>query len=812
MTPRCTYRVQLSSTFTFDDAAACVPYLAALGVTHLYSSPILQAGRGSTHGYDVVDPSRVSDDLGGAEGLTRLVSALQKHSMRLLLDIVPNHMATAGRRNPWWWDLLANGRSSRYAGYFDIDWQPATSSVKDKVWLGVLGDRYGRELESGALNLQRDASGVLVRYHDQVFPISAETLDGVRLDAVERDFDALDDLLQRQHYRLAFWRSAQESVNYRRFFTIDTLIGLHVEKDEVFADSHRLILDQVEAGAVSGLRVDHIDGLRDPAAYLQRLRSRAPDSYIVVEKILAPDERLPAVFPVQGTTGYDFIAAVDGLFVDPEGEAAMTALYHAFTGETQTYPEVVHASKLEIVTGELAPDVERLLGLLVEICDANRSHRDRTRSELLEALREVLVGFGVYRTYATPDGGVSEQDRAQIDAALAEAVRRAPEIDPELLAYIGELLRLQHRGELEIEFAMRLQQLTPAVMAKGVEDTAFYRFHRLISLNEVGGDPGTFGRTVARFHEWCADIASARPDTMLTLSTHDTKRSADVRARIDLLSEIPAEWEAAVRRWAEHNDRHRAQGFPDRNLEYLAYQTLVGAWPIDAARLTEFLLKAAREAKVHTSWVNPAPPYEDAIAQFASAVTADAEFTSDLESFIGRNQLVALGRTVSLAQVTLLLTCPGVPDIYQGTEVWSLALVDPDNRRPVDCARLDGLFAETHDAGLDQVVARADDGATKQWLIARLLAHRPRSAAYAPVEVTGAKALHAVAFRRDRLLVLVPRLVVKLAGDWADAELPIPSGRWTNVLTDEAYEGDRTVAVAELTSRFPIVVLEQTGA
>ena len=803
--------MQLSSAFTFDDAAACIPYLASLGVSHLYSSPILQAGAQSTHGYDVVDPTRISDGLGGRAGFERLLDALRRRGIELIVDIVPNHMATAGRANPWWWDLLTNGEASRYADYFDIDWDPTTSSMKGKVLLGVLGDRYGRELESGSLTLQSEGGDLVVRYHELEFPIAPESRDGVSADAVNSDMDALDSLLQGQHYRLAFWRSAQEELNYRRFFTVDSLIGLQVENDKVFRDSHRLVLDLVASGSVQGLRVDHIDGLRDPRVYLERLHAAAPDAYIVVEKILASDE-VPPDLPVQGTTGYDFIAAVDGLFVDADAEPAMTALYHAFTGETQPYPEVVHASKLEIAVGELAPDVERLAGRLVEICDRNRRHRDRTRRELLEAVREVAIGFGVYRTYVTPGAPASEQDRRQVEAALAEAARRRPEIDPELLEFMGELLLLDHAGDLETEFAMRFQQLTPALMAKGVEDTTFYRYHRLVSLNEVGGDPGIFGRSPARFHGWCAHIAATRPATMLTLSTHDTKRSADVRARIDLLSEIPTEWEAAVRRWAEHNDRYRAQGYPDRNLEYLAYQTLVGAWPIDTGRLTDFLLKAAREAKQHTSWVNPDAPYEEAVRQFAAALTSDAEFTADLESFIGRNQLVMHGRSVSLAQVTLLLTCPGIPDLYQGTEVWSVTLVDPDNRRPVDCAMHERLLAEIRDAEIEHVMARADEGATKQWLIARLLAHRAEWKGYAPVVATGVKAAHVVAFSREGLFVLVPRLVVKLAGDWAGTEIALPAGRWSNVLTGERQAGGRSIPIAELTARFPIVVLEQPPA
>lgn len=813
MTPAATYRVQLSGDFTFADAAACTDYLAALGVSHLYCSPVLQAVQGSGHGYDVVDPTHVNSELGGEEGLRRLATALRARSIELLVDIVPNHMATAGRANPWWWDLLAKGPASRYAKYFDVDWHPATSTLEDKVLLGVLGDRYGRELANGALTLERERAGFVVRYGDQVFPISDDSAEGLDIERVMHDPDALDALLEAQHYRFAYWRTAQEELNYRRFFTVDSLIGLRVENAEVFAQSHALILELVAGGAVSGLRIDHVDGLLDPTVYLQRLRAAAPSAYIVVEKILARDEELPAALPIQGTTGYDFIAEVEGLFVNAENEPSMTALYHAFTGETQPYEEVLRSSKREVANTELAPDLERLTSLLVEIGDAYRDHRDRTRRELRQALLEVVTDFGVYRTYFRARSPAAEEDLRHLSAALDESARRNPEIDPDLLSLIGRLLTGDPRSGHEAEFAARFQQFTPAVMAKGVEDTAFYRYNRLVSLNEVGGDPGTFGHSVERFHEWCSRIARDWPDTMLTLSTHDTKRSGDVRARLDLLSEIPFEWEAAVRRWSGHNDRYRTHGYPDRNVEYLAYQTLVGAWPVDAKRLSEFLRKAAREAKVNTSWMNQVASYEDAIAHFVASILSDAEFTSDLESFLGRNQLVALGRINSLAQTALLLTCPGVPDLYQGTELWDLSLVDPDNRRPVDFSARRSLLAKVSDLSAEAVMARSDEGAPKLWMIARLLRERARrpelfaSREHVAICANGPKANHAVCFVRGSLLVLVPRLVAGLGGAWEGTQVDLPAGRWRDVLTGERIDGGRAVEVASLVGRFPLVVM-----
>ncbi|HLZ95787.1 MAG TPA: malto-oligosyltrehalose synthase [Candidatus Dormibacteraeota bacterium] len=816
MIPRSTYRLQLSKDFPFAAAAACASYLAGLGVSHVYCSPVLQAARGSTHGYDVVDPTRINEELGGEAGFRSMVAALRAHGIGVVLDVVPNHMATAGRRNPWWWDILKRGRASAYADYFDIDWEPAMSPVKGKVLLGVLEDRYGRMLEQGAITIETGGEP-LVRYRDQAFPLSPESIDGQDLDAVRGDLDAFDSLLLRQHYRLAYWRSAQEELNYRRFFTIDTLIGLRVEIDQVLENSHRVIFDLVAGGSVEGLRVDHVDGLRAPEAYLRAVRRHAPDAYLVVEKILEHDEVMPAQFPVHGTTGYDFISHVEGLFVESANEEAMTALYHAFTGEPQRYSDVVRACKQDIMQGELSPDLERLTSLLVDVCERHRRHRDRTRRELSEAIREVAAGLRVYRTYSMPGSPDSPADSAYIKEAVDEAARRRPDVDPELLTFIGEVLRLdEHAHAAESEFTARFQQFTPAVMAKGVEDTAFYRYNRLTSLNEVGGDPGAFGRPVADFHAYCARTAESWPATMLTLATHDTKRSGDVRARIDVLSEIPAEWDAAVRRWAEHNDPYRSQGYPDRALEYLVYQTLVGAWPIDEARLVAFLRKAAREAKVHTSWTNPVAAYEDAIAQFCANLLADTEFLGDLQTFIGRTQIVTHGRVNSLAQLALLLTSPGVPDLYQGSELWDLSLVDPDNRRPVDYEVRRRLLAEVPSLTAADVMARADEGAPKLWLIARLLDRRRSdpelftALAYQPLEAAGAKARHVVAFGRDRLAVIVPRLPAGLGGVWAGTTIELPRGSWEDVLTGARREG--RVEVAALLEAFPVAVLSRLSA
>ncbi len=861
-----TYRVQLHAGFTFDDAAAITGYLADLGVSHLYCSPYLQAAAGSTHGYDVTDHSRLSAELGGADGHGRMAKHLAQAGLGQILDIVPNHMAL--RANPWWWDVLENGPSSRYARYFDIDWDPPQRKLTATVLMPVLADHYGRVLEAGELSVERRGGSFVVRYHEHEAPVSPRTLDGLlgraaeragsaelarlaaahgelphailtnpaavaerhtgkeelrerldglcrsgpiadaidtEVDALNADPDALDQLLDRQNYRLAYWATASEELSYRRFFNIETLAGLRVEDPDVFDDTHRLILGLVRDGTVDGLRIDHVDGLADPEGYLRRLAETC--GYVVVEKILAPDEELPESWPVAGTSGYDFLNRVSQLYTDSAGQAAMRAGYGRFTGQRATFGEIARAAKLQIMRAELAAELERLTGLLADLCEQHRRQRDHTRRELRDALTELVAGFGVYRVYAFPGRPVSAADRANVAAAVRSARQVRPDIDVELLQFLGRLLLLEYPGE--VEFAVRFAQVSAPVMAKGVEDTAFYRYHPLVSLNEVGGSPDIFGRPVADFH---ADMATARPEAMITLSTHDTKRSGDLRARIALLAELPQAFAEAVQRWARRNARHKRDGWPDANAEYLLYQTLVGAWPIGAGRVRAFMAKAAREAKAHTSWVDPRPEYDDALAAFVDAILADAGFVVDLESFLAEHQLVQLGRISSLAQMALLLTCPGVPDLYQGTEVWDLSLVDPDNRRPVDYGARRALLAELN--GPESALDRMADGGPKLWLIHRVLTYRRQHREafgpdYQPLVASGARAEHVVAFSRaggaEAVAVVVPRLVARLAGDWAGTTVTLPPGSWTDVITGETSGG--TVGVAELLRGFPVAVL-----
>lgn len=877
---RATYRVQLHAGFGFADAAAISDYLAALGISHLYCSPYLQSAPGSTHGYDVVNPHQVNGELGGTEAHAQLVSALRKNGLGQVLDIVPNHMAIGGRENPWWWDVLENGPSSRYAGYFDMEWDPPEAKLRNIVLLPVLGDHYGRILDRGELRLGREEGGFVIRYHDQVFPVSPRSLNDLLATAAQRcqsddlscigdslgqlpistatnwmavrrrhrnkqvlrgqlarlcreqpkvaaaldqvvvevnsDPDQLDALLERQNYRLAFWRTAAQDLGYRRFFDINTLVGLRAEDEIVFAETHALILEWLAKEVLDGVRVDHPDGLLDPQEYFQRLYEACPKAWILAEKILEPGERLPKAWPIAGTTGYDFIYRLTNLFVDPAAEAPLTKLYADFTDEAAAFDAVVREKKAMALRELLGSDVNRLTALLAQICEQHRHHRDYTRQELHEVLREVIVALPVYRTYVRAKlGQVSEDDVLTITESVERAKASRPDLDKDLFDFFRDILLLRVRGELETELVMRFQQLTGPAMAKGVEDTAFYCFNRLVSLNEVGGDPARFGLSLDDFHQACAETQVEWPRSMLASSTHDTKRSEDVRARIHLLSEIPDRWADTVRNWANLNERHRCDGLPDHNAEYLLYQTLVGAWPIETARVVAYMEKASREAKVHTSWTKPNSVYDEALRGFIEEILNDREFTDDLAKFV--KPLIDPGRVNSLAQTLIKLTAPGIPDFYQGTELWDLSLVDPDNRRPVDYTLRRRLLSEMETMTPEQIWNRIDDGLPKLWLIRKTLMLRSDRQFCAPedsyreIMAEGARAGHVIAFARgERAITVVPRLTLKLAGNWLDTSIEIPPGSWRNELTGETFAGGEVRADA-LLKRFPVALLARQG-
>ena len=879
--PRSTYRLQLHAHFDFDAASGIAEYLRDLGVSHVYCSPILQAAPGSTHGYDVVDCHRVTEELGGEPGRLRFLSKLRQCGLGQLLDIVPNHMAITGSFNSWWWDTLENGTFSRYAPYFDIEWNAPEERLRNKILLPILEDHSGRVIEAGKLTLQRSEGSFVLRYYDHTFPVAPESVSellescaqragstelsfladalahlrqtipetdwsGLKthhrnkemirrlltrlcseqpeiaaaidagIAALNADFDGLDALLLRQNYRLSRWRTAAAEIVYRRFFDINSLVGVRVEDEFVFDDTHALILLWLRSGQLDGVRVDHPDGLRDPAGYFSRLRSAAPEAWVVAEKILQPDESLPAGWKISGTTGYDFLNLAGGLFVDPHGEAPLNELYRQFTGEPLDFGAVVYEKKSQVLREILGGDVNRLTALLVQICEEHRNYRDYTRHELHEAIRTVMACFPVYRTYVRAESGeISEADSQTISRAVDAARALRTDLDERLFDFLHGIMTLRFRGTAEHEFIMVFQQLTAAAMAKGVEDTAFYSYFRLVSLNEVGGNPARFGVPVEAFHKWCSETQMRRPFTMLTTSTHDTKRGEDVRSRISALSEMASAWADAVMRWSAANARYRNGEAPDRKAEYLLYQTLVGAWPISVERAVEYMRKAVREAKEHTSWVKPNATYEEALERFVAAVLGDAAFVADLEGFLAL--LLPAAQSSSVALALLKLTAPGAPDLYQGSELWDLSLVDPDNRRPVDFELRRRLLSEVDQLTVEQIMARMSDGLPKLWTIRRAL--RTRTAypkcfgaegAYSALWATGPKAGYLVAFRRgEDVITVAPRLVIG-AGSWDESSLELPQGTWKNQFTGEEMEGK--IDVGALFSRFPAALLTRVPA
>jgi (1->4)-alpha-D-glucan 1-alpha-D-glucosylmutase len=824
---RATYRVQLNKNFTLTDAAAIVDYLADLGISHLYCSPYLQSRPGSTHGYDVVDHRRVDPELGGEAALEGLIEKLNARSMGHILDVVPNHMTIAERANEWWWDVLKRGPYSDYAAFFDIDWDPAEDRLRRSILMPILGDHYGRVLEKNEIQLAEEDGETVVRYYDHVLPVAPDSIEKIlgpqteistALDRFNEDTEALHALLELQHYRLAYWRTAGQELNYRRFFAINDLAALRIDHEEVFDRVHELVLRMVEQGRLQGLRIDHIDGLRYPTRYLTRLRSMAPDAYIVVEKILEPTEELPEQWPVEGTTGYDFCNRVTELFVDPAGMEPFTELYSRFTGESTDLGAERRRTKMLMIDTEFGGEIERLTELFVGVCERERRYRDYTRSELREALRETAASFPVYRTYVDPDYPLGPQDIAYVQEAISDARRHRPDLDGELFELLSEILLLRIDGPEAEALAVRFQQTSGPVVAKGVEDTLFYRFNRLVSLNEVGGDPSRFGMSLDEFHEYNRSAQERWPQAMLATSTHDTKRSDDVRARIGLLSEIPEAWAAAVDRWSQMNAKHKRSELPEPNVEYLLYQTLVGAWPLGVRRATVYMQKAIREAKVHTSWIDRNPTYESAVHGFTERVLGDPDFEADLEGFV--QPLVLPGRITSLSATLIKLTAPGVPDFYQGSELWDLSLVDPDNRRRVDYDHRRELFELVKQTDTARVLTGWEAGVPKMYVTHQALKvkiERPSAfgatSSYTPLNAGGTHADRVVAYLRGQDCVTVcPRFVMGLGAPsplhWDNTSLALPPGNWVDRMTGAEHTG--TVHLTDLLSRFPVALLVRT--
>jgi (1->4)-alpha-D-glucan 1-alpha-D-glucosylmutase len=949
--PRATLRLQFHAGYTLDDAIAQVPYFLALGVSHIYASPLLMARPGSTHGYDIVDHGRINPELGGPEALRRFAEALHRNGLGLILDFAPNHMGIGGADNGWWLDVLEWGRNSPYARFFDIDWNPSVFSMKGKVLVPFLGTHYGAVLQAGDLDLRFDGDeGTFsVWYHEHRFPIAprhyatllhaaaqrmpdtsetatsfaarfaalgggsrrldrqariskeAETCKaalgaavkeqpalGVAIDETLRAFNGtpgiagsfrdLHRLLERQSYRLAYWRVATDEINYRRFFDINGLAGLRMEDNELFELSHRLIFELIETGIIDGLRLDHVDGLLDPAGYCRRLQdriayllsARAPRSegaapgpeldtpfYIVVEKILAPYERLRADWPVNGTTGYDFMAQAGGVFVAPDGERRLKSAYTRFSGNDRGYEETAEQSRRQIIRNNLSSELGVLAGLLHRLAKRHLHTRDFTLNALRLALIDVAAHFPVYRTYIA-ESGADDEDRRYLDWAMAQARKSPGLLDDTIYDFIHAVLAVEpdrlpgggwRRRDLLV-VARKFQQFTSPVAAKAEEDTAFYRYLPLISLNEVGGAPARYGTSPGAFHHASMERFRRHRHGLLATATHDHKRGEDARARIHVLSEIPSAWARSLARWSRLN-RHKREIVtgayaPSRNDEYLFYQTLVGAWPLSlevddeeglgafTSRIADYMLKAVREAKLNTSWAAPNEAYEAATVRFVRAAldeTRSRGFLADVAAF--QHSIAAAGAINGLAQTMLKLTAPGVPDIYQGTEIWDFSLVDPDNRRPVDFEHLAGTLAEVRQKPLPQLLLRWRDGVVKQALIARILAFRDACPALfadgepAAIEADGMYRDNVLSFSRAvgdmRIAVVVPRLIAGMLEDqtiplvpasgWADTSLRLgqESAEWENILTGERlFAGDGSASVAAVLKAFPVAVLVQT--
>jgi (1->4)-alpha-D-glucan 1-alpha-D-glucosylmutase len=862
------YRLQLHAGFTLGDAAAVLPYLSDLGVSHVYLSPCLQAMPGSMHGYDVTDPGRISEDLGGETAWSDFVGAARTQGLKILLDIVPNHMAAA-EQNRWWDDVLANGPFSEHAEFFDIRKDPRRPF---RVNICSLAHAYGESLEKGELELDATAGRPRLKHFDNSWPLGPaswgvllqaddagearpdgcfEDLERLRgladigaadrtayrsaaaqadarladayregwlesaIERAQRDPNVLDRVIERQFFTLHGWKLAGELTNYRRFFDVGALVGIRTELPEVFEASHARIETMISKGEVDGLRIDHPDGLRDPRTYFERLRRLLPNGRLYVEKILENDERLVEDWPIDGTVGYDFLAKVNRLWMDDQRIDALTATYSDFTGHPVNFGALVREKKRAIVESTFSAAFDDLGKSAERIARADWRTCDLSPRQLREALARVTTSLAVYRTYRT-----GETLRPSDDKVFAEAVQNArigsPDIDGGVFDFLSALFAKPALDRREEEFIAQWQQLSPAVMAKGVEDTTFYCFDRLVSCNEVGSQASLVGISAEKFHEFCHYLSERWPNNMLATSTHDNKRSEDVRTRISLLSEIPDRWAEALHQWSQLTAPAWKNRTPDRHAEYLLYQTLIGAWPINHERCWQYMLKASREAKLRTSWHEPNVSYEENIRGFVEGVFECEPFLSSLQSFI--EPLIMPGRINSLAQTLIKMIAPGVPDFYQGTELWDLSLVDPDNRRAVDFDRRSSLLRKCRGLTAAEAVRDWDSGLPKLWMTARVLAVRRALAEdfkadsrYHPLVAQGSHLGNLLAFRRgDNLIAVVPRFNMTINGDWGDTRLPLPRGVWKNCFTEaRVWDG---AGPEELFGAFPVALLHREGA
>ena len=899
--PSATYRLQFSNDFGFAAATELIPYLRNLGITHVYASPFLRARKGSTHGYDVVDHNQIDPQFGGEADFNRLSAALAEADMGLILDFVPNHMGVGHADNAWWLDVLEWGPHSSYARFFDIDWRNLPGRSRPAVILPLLGKPYGQALAEGELRLGFDPAegSFLAWYFDHRLPVRPSDylalLQELRITDVDltrfqrrrrelasdRELAAemkailatsptiasrieaalttynssphLHRLLLRQHYMLAYWRSSVSEINYRRFFDINDLAGLRMEDDEVFAATHKLVWKLVQEGQLQGLRLDHIDGLYDPARYCRTLGELVGDAgaksgefYILVEKILGEDEGFPRLPNVAGTTGYEWLNTICRLLVSNKGLLSLEEAWRDFTGETRSYIEMEQAAKAETISGMFSGELETLVRLLRRIAAGNRRSQDFTADQLRTALLAYVSALPVYRTYVTPEEGASAQDRSVIDAAVDMARKSAPRVEPVLFDFLHDLLTLDilkpechgysfRRARL---FVGKLQQFTGPVMAKALEDTCFYRHFRLLSLNEVGGHPDGDGLDPKDFHVLMEQRIRQQPHGLTATATHDTERGEDARLRIAALSELSEEWRAAVQRWRRWNQPFVAGG-PSPGHQYMLYQALLGAWPLSGpddgfvARAVAYTIKAAREGKRETSWHYPDTAYEAALEDFLRGIldaSRSAEFLVDFASMAHRVAL--LGSLNGLSQAALKLLMPGVPDIYQGTELWDLSFVDPDNRRPVDFGLRKKLQKEMHDEiDWPALVSAWPDGRIKFALLQALLRMRKAQADmfldgdYQPLSVKGKNADRVLAFSRNHggssVIVAVGRVMAgiteggrrwPLGQDWGDTTIDLPEGRlFRDMLRSGGVPQRELLPLSEGFRDFPVAVLMAAG-
>lgn len=842
--PGATYRLQLGPDCTFADVVAQLEYFATLGVTDLYLSPVMRARTGSSHGYDVVDPTEVAPSLGGADGLRALSQAAADQGIGVVVDVVPNHLAVSDE-NPLWEQVLAEGMSGPAGSLFDIEWRTTLPTAEGKVILPLLADTYGATLADGGLELARIDGGYRLRYGDQTFPLSRESLDAIDADGGVRGFagtagvssswQPLHELLEQQHYRLVHWRVGDALVNYRRFFTVNDLAAIRVEVPEVFERTHGVLLDLINDGVISGLRVDHPDGLRDPERYFEQLRNRS-GVWIVAEKILHPGERLPT-WSIAGTTGYDFCNDVLGLYTDVGALDDLRELDEQMGGG-RPYAEHAVDGMQAVLQGGLCADLDRIARRLWRVTQQHPNVRDVTLEWCRSVLAGTLAQFEVYRTYVDPETGTAhETDRAQIAAAIARARAGDDEPPTQLWDFVEDLLSGEvGAGPAPLDVLARFQQLCSAVVAKGTEDTAFYRHRTLLAVNEVGADPSRPGRTVDEFQQANVQRAEQWPLTMLTTATHDTKRGEDTRLRMAAITATPALWRDAVNACEK---QATSDALPAQS-RYLIYQTAVGIWPPDGEptddhreRLAAYVVKAEREAGLYTSWIDPDVDFEERLGAFARTVCDASTAPDELLTLLDAVTEVAM--VAGLGQVVLRTLSPGVPDCYQGTEIWHDALVDPDNRRPVSFGDRQMLLNELDDVDADGLIEQRRDGRIKAFVLQRALRARAAhpgcvgiGSGYLPLEVTGQLAEHVVAFARvssdasDALLVVAPRLpgvvmgaefAVPVGELWGDAAVRVPGflqGTYRDLFSAGSGEIGDTIDVSSLLATLPVAVLERT--